>query len=132
MSNDTLTAKKPGEATPVEHTRTGRFFRPHVDILEEADELLVLADIPGAKSDGIDIKFENGTLTLHATVPDREEDGQAYVLREYGVGDFYRTFQVSEAIDVKGITADYADGVLTLHLPKSESIKPRKINVSVK
>ena len=47
-------------------------------------------------------------------------------------GDYYRTFQVSEAIDAQKISADYADGVLTLHLPKAESIKPRKIAVSAK
>ena len=54
------------------------------------------------------------------------------LLREYGVGDYYRSFQVSEAIDAGKISAEYADGVLTLHLPKAEAVKPRKIAVSVK
>ena len=103
-----------------------------MDILERPDELLVLADLPGAKSDQIDIKFEKGTLTLHATVPERQSEDQHYLAHEYGVGDYYRTFQVSEAIDAGRIAAEYADGVLTLHLPKAESIKPRKISVSTK
>ena len=59
-------------------------------------------------------------------------DGQGYFLREYGVGDYYRSFQISEAIDAGKISAEYADGVLTLHLPKTEAVKPRKIAVSAK
>ncbi len=132
MATENVITKPAGEATAAEHTRNGRFYRPNVDILERADELLVLADLPGAKSDQIDIKFEKGTLTLHATVPDRQSEDQHYLVYEYGVGDYYRTFQVSEAIDANRITAEFADGVLILHLPKAESIKPRKISVSAK
>ena len=112
-----------------EHTRPGCHYRPNVDILEKADELIVLADVPGATGEDIDIGFEDGTLTIHARVNPRQEEDTEYVVREYGVGDYHRTFQVSEAIDAGKITADYADGVLTLHLPKAESTKPRKIEV---
>jgi HSP20 family protein len=132
MITEKTITKSAGEATAAEHTRNGRFYRPNVDILERADELLVLADLPGAKSDQIDINFEKGMLTLHATVPERQSEDQHYLAREYGVGDYYRTFQVSEAVDAGRITAEYANGVLTLHLPKAESIKPRKISVSAK
>jgi HSP20 family protein len=51
------------------------------------------------------------------------------LLQEYGVGDFYRTFKVSEQIDSTRISAEYHDGVLTIHLPKVEAAKPRKISV---
>ncbi|HEY4759942.1 MAG TPA: Hsp20/alpha crystallin family protein [Thermoguttaceae bacterium] len=129
MTTENTINKPDGDVAAAEHTRSGRFYRPNVDILEQADELLVLADLPGAKRDQIDIKFEKGTLTLHAAVPGRQSQDQRYLQREYGVGDYYRTFQVSEAIDANRITAEYADGVLTLHLPKAPSIKPRKINV---
>ncbi|MGA2797445.1 MAG: Hsp20/alpha crystallin family protein [Thermoguttaceae bacterium] len=132
MATEKTITKPAGETTAAEHTRNGRFYRPNVDILERADELLVLADLPGAKGDQIDVNFEKGTLTLHAAVPKRQNEDQHYLAREYGVGDYYRTFQVSEAIDASRITAEYADGVLTLHLPKAESIKPRKISVSTK
>ena len=52
-------------------------------------------------------------------------------MQEYGVGDYFRTFQVSEAVNAAKISAQYADGVLTLHLPKVEAVKPRKIAVNV-
>ena len=132
MATKKIVAKPESEPAAAERTRNGRFYRPNVDILECPDELLLVADLPGAKSDQIDIDFEKGTLTLHAPVPARQSQDQLYLVHEYGVGDYYRTFDVSEEIDAGRITAEYADGVLTLHLPKAESTKPRKINVNVK
>jgi len=130
MQNDRATATKPAadEADGSEHTRSGRCYRPNVDILEKDNELIVLADVPGAKGDKIHIKFEDGTLSIHAEVEPRH-DADDYLLCEYGVGDYYRSFQVSEVVDASKITAEYADGVLVLHLPKTEAIKPRKIAV---
>jgi HSP20 family protein len=129
MENTNPITKTEAEQT-AERTRCGCCYRPNVDILEQKNELLVVADVPGAKSDTIDVKFEDGTLEIHAAVAPREGDGQNCLLREYGVGDYYRTFQVSEAVDAAKISAQYADGVLTLHLPKAEAVKPRKIAVS--
>jgi HSP20 family protein len=116
------------ELTQAERTRSGRFYRPNVDILERADELTVSADMPGVRSEDIDINFENGLLTIHGRVQPRHREGN-YLLCEYGIGDFYRTFQVGEAIDSGRISAEYRDGVLTLHLPKVDEVKPRKIAV---
>jgi HSP20 family protein len=132
MNTEAVMNKLEGGAATAEHTRSGRFFRPNVDIVEKADELLLFADVPGAKSNAIDIKFEDGELTLHAKVDPRQNPDQAYLHQEYGVGDFYRTFQISEMIDASKISAEFSSGVLTLHLPKAESVKPRKIAVGVK
>jgi HSP20 family protein len=115
--------------TRTEHTRSGRLYRPTVDILERADELVVHADMPGVHHESIDVSFENGTLTIHGSVKDRDAENGTYLLREYGVGDYYRTFQVSETIDAQRIEAAYHDGVLTLRLPKLEAAKARKITV---
>lgn len=119
--------KDAGE-TAVERLRDGRIYRPNVDILEEKDELRLLADMPGVTGDSIAIDFEEGVLTIQGKVAPRKVDGVG-MLQEYGVGDFYRTFRVSEQIDASRIRAEYADGVLTVHLPKVEAAKPRKIEV---
>lgn len=123
--------KRTAQAVP-EHLRGDRVFSPAVDIVEKPDELLVIADVPGAKPDDIDIQFEDGTLTLHARVAPRQAEGVEFLQQEYGVGDFLRIFQVSEAIDAAKISAEYSNGVLTLHLPKSAGLRPRKIAVAVK
>jgi HSP20 family protein len=117
------------EENRAERTRTGQYYRPHVDILEKDDELVLVADMPGVKSDAIDINFEDGVLTIEGAVEPRYEEKADFLLCEYGIGDFYRTFRVSEQVDSNRIHADYANGVLTVHLPKAEQAKPRKIMV---
>ena len=131
MNNEDAVVKtEVPQAALAERTCGGQCYRPNVDILEEANDLLVVADVPGAKSDSIDVKFEDGILELHAVVPPRDDGHSDCLLREYDVGDYYRSFRVSEAIDAAKISATYADGVLTLRLPKAEAMKPRKIAVS--
>jgi HSP20 family protein len=133
MENEHTVVKTPAEQpAQTERTRNGCCYRPNVDILEQKDELLVIADVPGAKSDSIDVKFEDGSLEIQAAVDPRGCDDRSCLLREYDVGDYYRSFQVSEAIDASKISAQYADGVLTLRLPKAEAVKPRKIAVTTK
>lgn len=123
--------KQAGEtAGTTESTRSGPVFRPNVDIIERADQLVVYADMPGVPEDGIDINFQEGMLTIHGKAERRQDEEMQYVLNEYGVGDFYRTFRVSEKIDAAKISAEYREGVLVLHLPKAESHKPRKIAVN--
>ncbi|MBI2825779.1 MAG: Hsp20/alpha crystallin family protein [Planctomycetia bacterium] len=129
MTEATLQKEAHGD---VETTRTGQVYRPNVDILERPDELLLAADMPGTRGEAIDIHFEDGELTIRGPVAARQPADTNYLLSEYGVGDFYRTFRVSEQIDASRIAAEYADGVLTLHLPKVEAAKPRKITVHSK
>ena len=111
-----------------EMTREGRTFVPRVDIWENEDGMVLFADMPGVESDDLDIQFEDRQLTIHGKVKPRHSD-LTFVGGEYGVGDFFRTFTIGESIDVEKIRAELKHGVLTLHLPKSEAVKPRKIAV---
>ncbi len=122
-------AQKEAHGGEVEATRAGRYYRPNVDIVELADELVLFADTPGARGDAIDVHYENGELTVRAPVEPRQTDA-SYLLREYGVGGYVRTFRVGEQIDASRISAEYADGVLKLRLPKAEAVRPRKIAVN--
>jgi len=131
MATETnIEKRKESTVTHVERTRSTPTYIPVVDIIEKKDEMLLLADVPGAKADQIDIDYDKGLLTIHARVEPRQNPERTeYLLQEYGVGDFARTFEIGEGVDQSKIEAEVKDGLLMLHLPKSEAFKPRKIAV---
>ncbi len=130
MTNtQTIQKNDDSPVTRRERTRGDHCFQPHVDILEKPDELVVLADMPGVSANDVDIHFENGTLTIDGRVTRTGPADRAFLLHEYGVGGFHRSFQVSDLIDAERITAQYRDGVLLITLPKSPASRPRKIEV---
>ena len=124
----TLARKESGEITTPEATRAGLYFTPRVDIYETRDEVVLLCDMPGAKPADFDLQFERGELALHGKVASRHE-ASTFIAEEYGVGDFYRNFTIAPEIDSEKISAEYRDGVLSIHLPKLEKAKPRQIKV---
>ena len=101
---------------------------PLVDLYENDDELLLVADMPGVAKDGLDIQFHDGVLSLEGR-RDALREGQALVRAEYRVADFVRHFTVPDGIDVAKIEATLTDGVLQLRLPKAAALKPRKIEI---
>lgn len=105
-------------------------FSPRFDVWEGDDELILYGDLPGVDPESLDVQYENRQLTIHGKVAQRC-DGMACLYSEYSVGDFYRTFVIGEAINPEAISAELRDGVLTLHLPKSEAAKPKRIDVKV-
>src|SRR2546426_398813 len=86
------------DVTTPESMHGGISFTPRVDILEMENELTIYADLPGCKPEHVDIRFENGQLEIHGKCASRQESAD-YLLNEYGVGDYYRAFTISEAID---------------------------------
>ena len=133
MANETTLShacKRENSVGQPERVRSGRVYSPNVDIVELENELLLLADVPGVKPDDVEISYEQGLLTLHARVqPRQDEDKTDYVAREYGMGDFYRSFQIGEGIDPEKIEADLKSGVLTVKIAKRPDALPRKIKV---
>jgi HSP20 family molecular chaperone IbpA len=123
-----LTNQEQREAARGEMTRDTAVFVPRVDIWENDDEIVLFGEMPGVAKDNLDIQFEDHQLTIHGKVEPRHE-GRSLVGSEYGIGDFHRTFTINEGIDVEKISAELKNGMLTLHLPKSEGVKPRKIEV---
>lgn len=119
-----------GELQTTEEMKNRRFYRPAVDILEKDSELLLLADVPGAVNDGIDIQFEKGVLTITAEVAERVKGAGVRSLREeYGVGAFRRSFEIGEKVDTDRISAKLSHGVLEVVLPKRAEAQPKKIVV---
>ena len=103
-------------------------FQPAVDVCDRGAEVTIVADVPGARADGIDVSFDDGVLTVHAAVPARPLPGRA-VVREYGVGDYRRAFRLGEGFDASQITAECRAGVLTVRVPRLAAVRPRKIEV---
>lgn len=123
-----LATKEPAEVTAPEATRGGTYYTPRVDIYESADEVVLQCDMPGVKAEDVDVRFEKGELSLYGKVQPRQAPVE-YLAEEYGVGDFYRSFAIAPEIDSDKISAEYRDGVLTVHLPKQERVKPKRITV---
>jgi HSP20 family protein len=100
---------------------------PLVDILENDDEILLFADMPGVDKKDITINIDNGRLALSG-IREVSPVGAAN-WEEFGDVEFRRTFSVPQTIDVASVNAELKDGVLLLHLPKSEAAKPRQIEI---
>jgi HSP20 family protein len=125
---NTIQQKERAEQTSPERLRGGVHFTPRVDIVETDHELTLFADLPGVKPEDVDLRYENGELTLYGRCNPRQPE-RGTLLNEYEVGDFYRAFQVGETIDASKISAEFKNGVLTVHLPKMDAVKPRQITV---
>lgn len=114
--------------TQAESTRNIPVFIPAVDIYESEEALTLVADMPGVAPENVDIDLRDDQLTIRGTVS-LEGEGETVLLREYGVGDYYRQFNLGRIIDQSKIEAAMKDGVLTLTLPKVDKAKPKKITV---
>jgi HSP20 family protein len=104
------------------------YLTPLANILETKDGYVLEAEMPGVNKDGLEITVENGELTISGrrTVP---ANRGREVYRESRAFDYRRTFELDPSIDTTKVTARIDQGVLTLQLPKAESVKPRKIAV---
>ena len=113
-----------------EQTRAAHnYVTPEVNIHETRDDYVLQAEMPGVNKDGLEITLEGNELTLVG----RRQRGELKVpalYRESSTADYRRVFELDPAIDAARIDAKIEQGVLTLHLPKSERVKPRKITVN--
>lgn len=126
----TVKEKKALEEGAKESTRPGRVFVPAVDILENEEEIIILADMPGVTSKSVDIDLRESVLTIQGRISPAEGEKEVTVYREFDWGDYLRQFTLSDAIDQEKITAKMDQGVLRLTLPKAEKRKPQKIQVT--
>ncbi|SRR5258706_11578802 len=111
---------------------SGRPWVPPVDIRETENELIVKADIPDLSMKDIDVRMENGNLTLRGErkfESDKNDGGWHRVERSYGT--FERVFTLPDTVNPDGVKADYKNGTLTIVLPKKDIAKPRQIKVEV-
>ncbi|MDR2117027.1 MAG: Hsp20/alpha crystallin family protein [Planctomycetaceae bacterium] len=121
--------------TNQESTAPEKPFRiPPVDISEYENEYLIEADMPGIKEENIDVQFHQGELRIRGFMdaPDEKTKQRIARYRQFEPVDYYRAFRIGESVNAQEISAQYVDGVLSVHLPKAEMLKPRKIEISRK
>ncbi len=116
------------DQTGIETTSASRSVMPLVDIYESDDEILLHAEMPGVKKDDVTINIDNGNLTLSG-VSSVHSDGSAD-WEEFNNVEYTRAFSVPQTIDVEKVKAELKDGILALHLPKSEAAKPKTIEIT--
>lgn len=107
-------------------------WTPSVDISETEGEYQIMAEIPDVKKDDVKITLEDGVLTIQGQRKQaKEQHSTKYHRIERSYGSFARTFSLPDVIEVENVKAEFKDGVLHLHLPKSEKAKPKTIEVKV-
>jgi HSP20 family protein len=105
---------------------------PSVDVSETDGEYQIKAEIPDVKKEDVRVTLENGVLTIQGErKQEKEERGKKYHRVERSYGSFVRSFTLPDLVDDEKVKAEFKDGVLNLHLPKSEKAKPKAIEVKV-
>jgi HSP20 family molecular chaperone IbpA len=129
-SQELAVREKQEVAQAEEKTTPGRYYVPAADIFETDEALTLMLEMPGVSKNAIDVQIENDVLRVEGKI-----DYSAYrdvepVYTEYNIGHYARGFTLSSKIDRGAISAQLEDGVLTLTLPKSKDLLPRRIAVS--
>jgi HSP20 family protein len=107
-------------------------WTPSVDISETDTEYLIKAELPEIKREDVKVTVEDGVLTIQGERrQEKEEQGKKFHRVERAYGSFLRSFTVPDYVDDAKVSAEFKDGVLSLHLPKSEKAKPKAIEVRV-
>jgi HSP20 family protein len=112
-----------------ESRRTG--WVPAVDVREDSKELVLEIELPGIKPSDVEVTAENGVLTIRGEKQSTSSEGDEgrYHVVERTYGSFTRSFQLPSAIDERSIDAEFADGLLSVHIPKAAIAQPRKIEI---
>ncbi|MBO9651436.1 MAG: Hsp20/alpha crystallin family protein [Variovorax sp.] len=131
--NDLRDQQRAPATTAKEQSNEARYnaaaLMPPVDVVEDASGITLYADLPGVSRDRLNLQVEAGTLTIDADIDLNLPEGLQSSHTEVGFGRFHRTFTLSSELDTEKVTAELADGVLKLSIPKAEHAKPRRIEV---
>jgi len=105
-------------------------WAPPVDIFEKQEQLVLRAEVPGVQREDLDVRIENGVLTLHGERKQESDvtEGNTH-LTERSYGSFTRSFSLPTTVDAARIAATYKDGVLEITVPKAETAKSKKVDI---
>jgi HSP20 family protein len=103
-----------------------------MNLSSNTDEYVLTAFVPGMTSEGVNIQFNSGVLSIEGEFPEHQVEDHDIHLAELPVGKFSRSIEFSDAVNSEKIDAQLKDGILTLHIPKAEEAKPKTIKVVTK
>lgn len=136
MRNDVQTSQRTSQGTSQstpERQDTSRYsdatLTPPVDVIEDANGITLYADLPGVSRDKLHLQVESDTLTIEAQADLSVPEGLASSHTEVGLARFRRVFTLSKELDTERVSAELAQGVLTLRIPKAQHAQPRRIEV---
>jgi len=119
-------------ARPRRESRAARVWAPPVDVAEDEDKVVVKVELPGMKREDINIELSGDTLTIRGERKfENEERKENYVRVERAYGRFQRSFTIGVPVKSNKVKASYKDGVLEITIPKSEEVRPKKVDVTV-
>jgi HSP20 family protein len=105
------------------------YVSPYVNIYETDNEFVLVANMPGVLRDDLKVKVDKDSLVMFGKIDYNDEVNKNYILNEIEIGNYYRTFNISDSVNQDKIEAKYDNGQLIVNLPKNEKIKPRKIDI---
>ncbi len=128
---DTKELTKVEETNSWEHALENEsWMAPLVDIYETDDDYILMANMPGVNKEDVKIKLEDGDLIIMGRKHDNVYDeNRHYLMKEIDSSNYYRKFNLSESIDDEKIDAAMENGILKIHLPKVERVKPKTIEI---
>ena len=117
-------------ASVIRNTKPDSWSIP-LDVVKDGDSLVVTASVPGTTKDDIDVSVDENVLTIKAeTSSSSSDESEGYLLRERRTGSYYRAIKLPETVDYENAESTFQNGVLTIKLPKLESKKTRKLEIS--
>ncbi|MBX3436126.1 MAG: Hsp20/alpha crystallin family protein [Planctomycetaceae bacterium] len=119
----------PAETVPAQPSPERRLFAPPIDIYETDEGLVLCADLPGVRAEGLELQVQDNKLTLFGRVHSDVPEDARLLHQEYSVCDFLRSFILSDEVDHERISAKINNGVLEVVLPKAQRPQPRRIEV---
>lgn len=131
MEGENRISQKQVSQTPLEQerTRNRKTYSPRVDIYEQKEAMVILADMPGVDRESVDVTLDKNALTIRGTVEPKVSKDHSIYYAEYDEGDYERSFTISNEVDRNKIEAHVKNGVLKLILPKAEKAKIKKIAI---
>lgn len=128
-NQELIPVKEKGNIVIEELLETQNHIVPLVNIYETDNEFVLTAHMPGVERQNVRVKLDGNSLIMFGQIDYNNKIDKKYILNEAEIGNYFRTFKISNTVDKSKIEAKYDYGLLTLTLPKIEEVRPRAIDV---